>query len=124
MLKEEMKKEAQHKKELADLKLSLSNMMQLNETISKEQGSMNTNLQNQHEKLKKNSQVMSKEQGRLKGLNEQLKQQLAEMTKSKETEVGQMRANEEGDTQICELQSQIKKLQNEKIKVEQALVVL
>ena len=38
MILEGSKLEAQHKKEIVDLKLPLSNMMRLNETISQEQG--------------------------------------------------------------------------------------
>ena len=64
-------KEAQHK-EKTDLKLSLSNMMWLNETTSQEQGNVACNLQKQHDELKKNFQTLSEEHGKLVHLNAEL----------------------------------------------------
>ena len=40
MILEGLKRESQYKKEVVDLKLSLSNMTRLNEILSKEQGAM------------------------------------------------------------------------------------
>ena len=45
MILEGLKREAQNKKEITNLKLSLSNMTRFNETNSQEQGNATRNLQ-------------------------------------------------------------------------------
>ena len=52
MILEGMKRESQYKKEVVELKLSLSNMTRLNETLSKEQGAAAKTFQKQQDELK------------------------------------------------------------------------
>ena len=52
MILEGLKREAQYKKEIVDLKLSLSNMTRLNKTISQKQGTIARILQKQYDELK------------------------------------------------------------------------
>ena len=54
MILEGMKRESQYKKEVVELKLSLSNMTRLNETLSKEQGAAAKTFQKQQDELKQN----------------------------------------------------------------------
>ena len=54
MILEGMKRESQYKKEVVELKLSLSNMTRLNETLSKEQGATAKTFQKQQDELKQN----------------------------------------------------------------------
>ena len=78
MILEGMKRESQYKKEVVELKLSLSNMTRLNETLSKEQGAAAKTFQKQQDELKQNFQTVSEECGKLSGLNAELKKRLAE----------------------------------------------
>ena len=59
------------------MKLSLSNMIRLNETLSKEQGAAAKTFQKQQDELKQNFQALSEECGKLSGLNAELRKQLA-----------------------------------------------
>ena len=78
MILEGLKRESQYKKEVVELKLSLSNMTRLNETLSKEQGAAARTFQKQQDELKQNFQAVSEECGKLSGLNTQLRKRLAE----------------------------------------------
>ena len=78
MILEGLKWEAQHKKEVVDLKLSLSNMTRLNKTLSHEQGTATRTLQKQHDDLKQSFQALSEEYGKLTCLNAELNGGLAE----------------------------------------------
>ena len=78
MILEGLKRESQYKKEVVDLKLSLSNMTRLNETLSKEQGAAARTFQKQQDELKQNFQTASKECGKLSSLNAELRKRLAE----------------------------------------------
>ena len=78
MILEGLKRKAQHKKEIIDLKLSLSNMTRLKETLSHEQGTMIRTLQKQHDDLKQSFQALSKEYEKLTCLNAELNGRLAE----------------------------------------------
>ena len=78
MILDGLKRESQYKKEVVELKLSLSNMTRLNETLSKEQKAAARTFQKQQDELKQNFQAVSDECGKLTGLNAQLRKQLAE----------------------------------------------
>ena len=78
MILEGMKRESQYKKEVVELKLSLSNMTRLNETLSKEQGTEAKNFQKKQDELKQNFHAVTEECGKLSGLNAELKKRLDE----------------------------------------------
>ena len=76
MILEGLKRESQYKKEVVDLKLSLSNMTRLNETLSKEQGAATRTFQKQQVELKQNFQALSEECRKLSGLYVELRERL------------------------------------------------
>ena len=117
MILEGMKRESQYKKEVVDLKLSLSNMTRLNETLSKEYGAAARTFQKQQDELKQNFQAVSDECGKLLGLNEQLRTQLAEVAQTQAMVIDSVNTKEAEDC-IQDLQGQVDTLAKEKAALE------
>ena len=109
---EGLKQESQYK-EVVDLKLSLSNMTRLNETLSKEQGAAARTFQKQQDDMKQNFQALSEECGKLSCLNAELKGRLAEADQTHMMVVDPLNTKEIEDC-IQELQGQVDILIKEK----------
>ena len=117
MILEGMKRESQYKKEVVELKLSLSNMTRLNETLSKEQGAAAKTFQKQQDELKQNFQAISEECGKLSGLNAELKKRLAEADQTQAMVIDLVNTKEAED-RIRDLQGQVDVLAKEKATLE------
>ena len=117
MILEGLKRESQYKKEVVDLKLSLSNMTRLNEILSKEQGVAARTFQKQQDKLKQNFQAVSDECGKLSSLNAQLRMQLAEVAQTQAMVIDLVNTKEAED-RIQDLQGQVDTLAKEKAALE------
>ena len=117
MILEGMKRESQYKKEVVELKLSLSNMTRLNETLSKEQGAAAKTFQKQQDELKQNFQAVSEECGKLLGLNVELKKQLAEADEAQAMVIDSVNTKEVED-RLQDLQGQVDTLVKEKATLE------
>ena len=117
MILEGLKRESQYKKEVVELKLSLSNMTRLNETLSKEQGAAARTFQKQQDELKQNFQAISKECGKLSGLSAQLRKRLAEADQT-QAMVIDLVSTKEVEDHIQDLQGQVDKLVKEKAALE------
>ena len=117
MILEGMKRESQYKKEVVELKLSLSNMTRLNETLSKEQGAEAKASQKKQDELKQNFQAVSEECGKLSGLNAELKKRLdeADQTQAMVIDSG---STKEAEDRLQDLQSQVDTLAKEKATLE------
>ena len=120
MILEGLKREAQHKKEIVELKISLSNLTKLNETISQEQGKVNYTLQSQHEKLKTSFQKLMEEHEKFVRLHATLNEQLAEAS-SRVDLVEVVPSQPVEDDCIRELQSQVDVLRSEQTAFEERL---
>ena len=116
MILEGMKRESQYK-EVVELKLSLSNMTRLNETLSKEQGAKAKAFQKKQDELKQNFQAVSEECGKLSGLNAELKKRLdeADQTQAMVIDSG---STKEAEDRLQDLQSQVDTLTKEKATLE------
>ena len=117
MILEGMKRESQYKKEVVELKLSLSNMTRLNETLSKEQGAAARTFQKQQDELKQNFQALCDECGKLSGLNAQLRTQLAEVSQTQAMVIDLVNTKEAED-RIQDFQGQVDTLAKEKVALE------
>ena len=117
MILEGLKRESQYKKEVVELKLSLSNMTRLNETLSKEQGAMAKTFQKQQDELKQNFQAVSDECGKFSGLNAQLRKRLAEADQT-QAMVIDLISTKEVEDRIQNLQGQVDTLVKEKAALE------
>ena len=117
MTLEGLKRESQYKKEVVDLKLSLSNMTRLNETLSKEQGAAAKTFQKQQDELKKNFQAVSEECGKLSGLNVELRKRLAKADQTEATVINPV-STKEAEDHIQDLQGQVDTLIKEKVALE------
>ena len=117
MILEGMKRESQYKKGVVELKLSLSNMTRLNETLSKEQGTEAKTFQKKQDELKQNFQAVSEECGKLSGLNAELKKKLdeADQTQAMVIDSG---STKEAEDCLQDLQSQVDTLAKEKATLE------
>ena len=113
MILEGMKRESQYKKEVVELKLSLSNMTRLNETLSKEQGTEAKTFHKKQDELKQNFHAVSQECGTLSGLNAELKKRLDEANQSQAMVIDSVNTKEAED-RLQELQSQVDMLAKEK----------
>ena len=117
MILEGMKRESQYKKEVVELKLSLSNMTRLNETLSKEQGAEAKTFQKQQDELKQNFQAVSEECGKLSGLNVELKKRLAEADEAQAMVIDSVNTKVVED-HLQDLQGQVDTLVKEKATLE------
>ena len=88
------------------MKLSLSNMTRLNETLSKEQGAAAKTFQKQQDELKQNFQAVSEECGKLSGLNVELKKRLAEADEAQAMVIDSVNTKEVEDC-LQDLQGQV-----------------
>ena len=120
MILDGLKREAQHKKEIVELKISLLNMTKLNETISQEQGKVNLTLQSQHEKLKTSFQKLTEEHEKLVCLHAALNEQLAKAS-SRVDPVEVVPSQPAEDHRVRELQSQVDMLRSEQTAFEEQL---
>ena len=117
MILEGLKREPQYKKEVVELKLSLSNMTRLNEALSKEQGAAAKTFQKQQDELKQNFQDVSEECGKLSSLNAELKKRLAEADQIQAMVIDPVNIKEAED-RIQDLQGQVDTLAKEKVALE------
>ena len=117
MILEGLKRESQYKKKVVELKLSLSNMTRLNETLSKEQGAVAKTFQKQQDELKQNFQAVSEECGKLSSLNVELKKRLAEADRIQAMVIDPVNTKEAED-RIQDLQGQVDTLAKEKVALE------
>ena len=117
MILEGLKRESQYKKEVVDLKLSLSNMTRLKETLSKEQGAAAKTFQKQQDELKHNFQAVSEECGKLSGLNVKLRKRLAKADQTQAMVIDPVSTKEAEDC-IQDLQGQVDTLIKEKVALE------
>ena len=117
MILEGLKRESQYKKEVVELKLSLSNMTRLNETLSKEQGAAAKTFQKQQDELKQNFQAVSEECGKLSSLNAELKKRLAKADQIQVMVIDPVNIKE-AEHRIQDLQGQVDTLAKEKVALE------
>ena len=117
MILEGLKRESQYKKEVVNLKLSLSNITRLNETLSKEQGAAARTFQKQQDELKQNFQALSEKCGKLSGLNAELRERLAEADQTQMMVIDPV-STKEAEDRIQHLQGQVDILIKEKVAFE------